>query len=266
MKPAVETEIALFCDPTYSDAEKITVPISASWQRVTLTYTMTATIAASADTGSPRRLGVSIRPTSAGTVDVGAVMVTRGQALYPYSAVGAGRWPNWIANSSFLALNGWYRDWAPIKQASDFEVDTAGWDVSDDARHTGHALSITRVAAAPNHGGSAHAEIAIIVSGQFARYAIGAVQAGVAYTATVWFTMRRPPGRCPSSSRAPRPPIPNTGTAVTATDELPAGYRDVDPIGRQDGRLPLRPCQQCRQLHRRSSMTWRFPGSTPRPP
>jgi hypothetical protein len=157
------------------------VTVTTAWQRFTLTYTMPATVEAASSA-----LALWIESSGAGTVRVDGAMVTRGQALHPYSDTGSGRWPNWCGNGSFDggALNGWYDGWTNLVGNPSFETNTTGWSVAGDA-FVGAATSITRVASSPQYG-TARADVAGAPnSGAF--YAIsGTFVAGVTYRAFVY--------------------------------------------------------------------------------
>lgn len=152
----VDTEIGVISNVTTHASRTITP--TATWTRYTLTWTQPTTVKTSDDTYVPT-LFVGT-PTTAGTVRIGAVSVTRGQALYPYAAVGTGRWPDWCANGSFEGggLNGWYDGWSNLCTNPSFETNTTGWVVTADAFHAA-ATSITRVLTDPKYG-AANADIA----------------------------------------------------------------------------------------------------------
>jgi hypothetical protein len=112
-----------------------TVTVTTTWTRFTITYTLAADIPA---TSSSVPVGV-IEATAAGTVRVDCAAFTRGQALYPYSDMGTGRWPNWVGNGNFEAgggsLAGWTDAFHNLIPNGNFETNATGW--TNTTRDTG---------------------------------------------------------------------------------------------------------------------------------
>lgn len=163
-----------------STLASMTITPTASWVRYTLTWTQGANATASS-TGSPF-ISFST-PTTTGTFRISAVSVTRGQALWPYSATGSGRYANWCGNGSFDAgaLSGWYNGFRNYCTNPDFETDTSGWAITADAFHTA-GTSITRTNVSGAALGSWYADIVAPVGGG-AHFAItGTFLSGASYT------------------------------------------------------------------------------------
>lgn len=154
-----------------------TVSVTSDWRRYTVTWSVPATVAAR-DAQAPTIFLQT--PTSPGTVRVGAVSVTRGQALFPYAATGIGRLPNWCGNGSFEGgTNGWYNGFSNYCTNPDFETNTAGWSVAADAFHNA-ATSITQTSGGTVGNFSGFVSMLAINSG--AHFAlVGTFLAGVSY-------------------------------------------------------------------------------------
>lgn len=166
----------------------VTVTPSAAWARYTVTLTMPSTVSASMSTS----LRAIVKLPAAGTIRIGAVSVTRGQALYPYAATGAGRAPNWVGNGSFDAgvLNGWHNAWTNLCSNGDFETDVAGWTEAADAFNAAGASAPTRITTHPYYGSAsmqlsttavASSGAHIVLSGTFAAGRTVRVYARVGY-------------------------------------------------------------------------------------
>lgn len=163
-----------------------TVSVASDWTRFSIAWSVPTTVTAS-DGQAPT---VYLRtPTNPGTVRLGAVSVTRGQALYPYAAVGAGRWPNWCGNGSFDGgLNGWYNGFSNFCTNPSFETDTAGWSVAADAFHAA-ATSITRASVGGAALGTFYGDVALSAPDQGVHFAlVGTFRAGITYrvSMSVW--------------------------------------------------------------------------------
>jgi len=146
---SADWKIALYTDAITAISSR-TVTVTTAWTRHTLTFTAPATYSSS----SANAMVLMVEAIAAGTVLIGAVAVTRGQALFPYAATGTGRWPNWCGNGSFDggALNGWHNAYTNLCSNGDFETDVAGWTQTADAFHTAGAGAPTRITTHPYYG------------------------------------------------------------------------------------------------------------------
>ena len=181
--------IGLGEDAGFSAFAARSVTVTTAWQRFSMTYTTPT----GRKVTSAQALRAYVGLAAAGTVRIACATVTRGQALYPYSGQGTGRWPNWCANGGFdgESLIGWVDGWTNLVGNPSFETNTSGWSVSLD--NLGNTLgwvaadSITRYASDPKYG-SARADF-VRASGGTAcvNYPItGTFKAGVTYIATIW--------------------------------------------------------------------------------
>lgn len=172
--------VGLFSDIINQITER-TITATTTWTRFTITFTMPTTTTAA----GLNALQVELRAVGAGTVRMGNISVTRGQALYPYAAVGTGRWPSWCGNGSFDggALNGWFDGFTNLVANPSFEADTAGWSGEADAFHTiASGGAITRVTTGTHLYGSAHGEFATSNIGAGVHYVLpGTFKAGITY-------------------------------------------------------------------------------------
>lgn len=105
------------------------IELTTEWQRFSIIYTIP-------DDGITRKqstgtyLPLFVEALGSGTVRIDNAAVTRGLPLYPYSHVGTGRWPNWVANGDFeggFAASGWIGDWKNLISNPSFETNATGW-------------------------------------------------------------------------------------------------------------------------------------------
>lgn len=150
------------------------VTVTTSWQRFTLTYVMPAGAGASDDP-----LYGYVQSTAAGTVRIDAASITRGQALYPYSNTGTGRWPNWIGNGGFEggediedSLGGWFDQFKNLCTNGNLESGTTGW------------TSVSQITTAPLLLGSAYGRVGAGNTGKFDFS--GTFVSGETYGVTLW--------------------------------------------------------------------------------
>lgn len=129
---------------TVSTTVTITVTPPSTWTRYTVAMPMPTTKTASGS-GTATNPTLQIANTGANAVRFSAAAMTRGKALYPYSATGTGRWPNWCGNGSFDggARNGWIDGWTNLCGNPSFETNTSGWSATGDAFTTA-ATSLAR--------------------------------------------------------------------------------------------------------------------------
>lgn len=220
----IEVELNIFSDIVASINTRV-VALTAEWQRVTLTYTMPEDVTGS---GAAKQFRIGLRtPTSPGAVYLGAVSVTRGQALYPYEPVGTGRWPNWCASGSFDGggLNGWYDLFHNLVPNPGFEVNTTGW--------TGLTRDTTTADTGLASGRATTTTAQISIPGTFRagrRYAIGFAGLRDGSGGTMTMVIRSSGTPADSSSGL------SVGTVGSWTDSLPsaAGASWVPSANRSD--------------------------------
>lgn len=153
-----------------ADARK-TVVVTTTWQRFTVTFTLTEGATASAGF-TPTAF---IESTGAVTVRLDNAAVTRGEALHSYADTGSGRWPNWVVNGGFEGgivngFLGWNDLWTNLVGNPSFEVNATGW------------VGVTRLTTAPAIG-VGHGNVTGAVSGTY--NLTGTFKAGVQYRLSV---------------------------------------------------------------------------------
>lgn len=162
------------------------VQLTSSWVR----YTFTGVVGATQNVAWGSSSLLSIVYTSGligwATFLMGAVSLTRGAEIYPYSEAGVGRYPNYCANGSFDAgvLTNWYDGWVNLCSNGNFETNTAGWSSAGDAYHS--AANAFARSTAQHDLGSASARIISTAADSGVSYAIpGTFLAGHTYAVVV---------------------------------------------------------------------------------
>ena len=167
-------------------ASTYTITVTTTWQRVTITYAPSSTVGpADAD---PVRAYLTSQLVTGGTILIDGAMVTRGQALHPYSDAGTGRWPNWVGNDTFDggSLTGWTDPFKNLIGNPSFETDLSGWTAGNNS-YSGGAATLTRQVSDPKYGSASATLQTGGAAGYGAYYVIpGTFLAGVTYYFQVW--------------------------------------------------------------------------------
>ncbi len=170
--------IDAFIDP----APSISITVTTVWQRFSISITTDGSVPAAGGA-----VGIALSSTAADTLRIGDAMVTRGQALYPFSLTGTGRWPNFYRGGSFDGddVTDWVNAWHNYITNGSFTTNTTGWSVAGDA-FTLAGTSITRTTSDAKYGtASGRFSAAAFGSGIF--YAItGTFTSGLPVKASVW--------------------------------------------------------------------------------
>ncbi len=155
---------------TGSGIQDHALTLTSTWTR----YTFTVVLPSTGSAASGPLTFFLLQSTSASTVLVDGLMVSRGEADPAYTTAVNGRWPNWCGNGSFDggALNGWYDAYTNLCGNGSFEAGTSGW--------TGAGLSQS----------STYAEFGsycAALSPGYADYALsGTFKAGQRYDFSIW--------------------------------------------------------------------------------
>ncbi len=156
--------------------------LTTAWQRFSFTHVLAGT---SYSVGIPS-CWVGLRVAAGQTYRIGALMMTRGPQLHPYSRTGIGRAPNLAESGDFdLSAFAWQNAFRNQVGNPSFETDVSGWSAAGDA-FVSAATSITRSTTYAKYG-SASAAVAVTAAAQGVFYAItGTFKPGRVYQVSAW--------------------------------------------------------------------------------
>ncbi len=159
-----------------------TFTLTSAWQR----FSFVQALAASAYSIGTPAFYISMIAATGQTYRIGALMLTRGPQLHPYSRTGIGRAANLAESADFDRIAfAWQNAFRNHVGNPSFETDTSGWSVAGDAFVTA-ATSITRSTTYAKYG-TACAAVAVTAAAQGVFYAItGTFKTGRVYQISAW--------------------------------------------------------------------------------